>query len=233
VELGEDFPRQTDSILFLDESGTTNYFDPGKLSEYRKAVDAGKKPPFSTIFGLGGALFKRAEYRTFITRLRELKLSYFGRSDFALHEYDLRKTKKPPFDMLRPSALWPGFRKDLDGLVSSTDCRIIVATLDKIAMSEYPHPFLPYRYCLHVILERVVNDRRNWGRTCRIVAEDRNKGQNDDLTQELLRLQFEGGGSDIMNQGNTVSRRKYVRLSIRSYVLERKATTMLAFSWLI
>lgn len=204
-DLEKVFPRNTDAILFLDETGTTNYFKPKMLADCRNAIAAGQKPPVSTIFGIGGVLFKRDAYSKFSRDLHELKLSYFGRSDFALHEFDIRKMKQAPFEMLKPEGVWKSFRADLDAIVGASDCRIIVATLDKVAMSEYPTPFLPYRYCLHVILERVINDRKNWGKTCRIVAENRDKGQNDDLTQELLRLQFEGGGSDVGNFGNTVS----------------------------
>jgi hypothetical protein len=189
-------PRETDALLFLDETGTSNYFSPAKLAKHQALIRAGLKPTTSTIFGLGGVLIRRADYRDFHEALRVVKSRHFGTADFALHEFDIRNMKKPPFNILRDEAVWWAFYADLGALIAGTDFRVVVATIDKIAMQEtYPpplSPYHPYQYSLHVIVERVINERA-FGETCRIVAENRHAGLNKELTTELLNLQFNGG----------------------------------------
>ena len=189
-------PRDTDALLFLDETGTSNYFKPSKLAHQKSLIAAGKKPDTSVIFGLAGVLFRRADYKRFHTSLRAVKTRRFGTSLFTLHEYDIRKMKQPPFTALKDDAVWAAFERDLSALIARTPFLVIVATLDKIAMQyRYDDPHRPYEYCLHVILERGVNEKA-YGDTCRIIAENRQAGLNKELIAEFLRLQTEGGTID-------------------------------------
>jgi hypothetical protein len=66
-------PRETDALLFLDETGTSNYFSPAKLAKHQALIRAGLKPTTATIFGLGGVLIRRADYRGFHEVLRTVK----------------------------------------------------------------------------------------------------------------------------------------------------------------
>lgn len=192
------------SVLFLDETGTGDYFGPDKISLHNAALAAGHKPPFPTAFGLAGVLFKRAPYLTFAPLFQDLKQKHFGTSGFALHEYDLRKLKKDPYRVLRDPSAWAAFSADVHALLKAHPFKIVVVTVDKLAMqAQYLTPNHPYRYSLHVILERVINDHAP--APCVIVAEDRAPGMNGELGSELLRLQLYGGGSDVPNSGNTVS----------------------------
>jgi hypothetical protein len=190
-------PRDTDALLFLDETGTSNYLSETKFQESLYLIAAGKKPIVSTVFGLAGVLFLRKDYLKFHNEMRSLKVQHFGRYDFALHEYDIREMKKTPFDILRDNVKWQGFYNDFEMLIKKTNFRVIVATIDKIRMAQtYGTPRHPYQYSLHVILERVSNEGNSFGKTCRIVAENRDTGLNNELSRELLRLQFSGGAID-------------------------------------
>jgi hypothetical protein len=189
----------SDALLFLDETGTANYFKPAQLAAQRALIAAGQKPTISTVFGLAGVLFRRADYMQFRPALAALKQRHFGYDGFTLHEYDLRKMQRQPFVLFKDQARWQAFYDDLDQVIAATDFRVIVATIDKIAMQEEYlaplKPYHPYQYSLHVIIERVINEKA-FGRTCRIIAEDRQAGMNDELSRELLRLQLVGGTID-------------------------------------
>jgi hypothetical protein len=192
-------PQTTDAILFLDETGTTNYFSDAELRAQRSLIQAGKKPTVSTIFGLGGVLMLGRDYPAFRNGLSALKAQHFGTDAFALHEYDIRKMKKAPFNLLKSDPTWQAFYGDLGALLRATRFLVIVATVDKIAMQERytdpMKPYHPYQYSLHVILERVINEK-GYGSTCQVVAEDRDAGVNSELRAELLRLEFFGGTID-------------------------------------
>lgn len=189
-------PKHTDALLFLDETGTGSYLKPRVLEAQKALVSAGKRPTTSTIFGLGGVLIRRADYVVFQRSMAALRRKHFGRSDFLLHEYHLRSMDIEPFDKLRDEALWLRFYADLGALIAATDMRVIVATVDKIAMPErYPEPYHAYQYSFHVILERVINEK-SFGTTCRVVAENRQAGLNNELRNEMLHLQFNGGSVD-------------------------------------
>ncbi len=205
TELGPVFPAKTDGLLFLDETGTGNYYDAAQRAILDAALAAGRKPPFPFLFGLAGALFRRSDYVRFHREFRSLKQRHFA-SDLPLHEYDLRRLRTSDFKPLANPANWTAFRDDLQGLVSATPFKIFIATFHKPAMQDnYKTPFHPYKYALEVILERVIFERRWYGRTCRIIAENRQAGLNNELCSELLRLQYAGGGSGIVNSSNTVS----------------------------
>ncbi len=204
--LGSAFPQDTDAILFLDETGTGNYFDPADLVLCDAAIAAGRNPPFTIAFGLSGVLFRRADYVAFDADFKTLKQRHLGTSVVAIHEFDLRDLKKAPFNILRDPLRWTAFRNDLSALLNRYDFRVIIVAFHKLDMQrQYPNPFHPYYYGLEVILERVVMERRHFGATWRIIAEDRATGLNDDLNRELLRLQLQGCGSGILNPRNNVS----------------------------
>lgn len=193
-------PVETDSLLFLDETGTGNYFKSKVFEAQQALIRQGKKPTQSTVFGLGGVLFRRTEYfGAFLPAMATLRNKHFGKADFLLHEFDLRAMSKPPFDIMRDDGRWRAFYDDLNALVKKTDFRVIVATVDKIAMAERytppNEPYHPYKYTLRVIIERVINEK-GFGQTCRIVAENRHHGLNRELREELLDLQFNGSSFD-------------------------------------
>lgn len=197
-------PRQPESVLFLDETGTGHYPGPQKLAIYHAAVALGNKPPFSITFGLAGILFRRDAYLAFVPEFQAFKRKHFGTDAFSLHEFDLQKLKKDPYRMLRDPGRWRAFDADLRALLLAHQFKIVVVTVNKIEMqAQYLTPNHPYRYSLHVILERVINE--HMPSPCLIVAEDRATGMNAELSSELLRLQLYGGGCDIPNSGNTVS----------------------------
>lgn len=186
-------PKDTDALLFLDETGSGSYLKPRVLEAQKALVSAGRRPTVSTIFGLGGVLIRRADYAVFRRSMVALRRRHFGRADFLLHEYHLRSMDVPPFDTLRNEPTWQAFYAELNALIAATDMRIIVATVDKIAMqTKYPEPYNVYQYSLHVILERVINEK-SFGKTCRVIAENRQAGLNNELKAEMLDLQFNGG----------------------------------------
>lgn len=190
-------PTGVDAFLFLDETGTPNYFNAKKLAEIQAQQEAGVKITTSTMFGLAGVLMRRRDYQAFARDLNALKQRHFGTHGFSLHEYELRRAKGGPFNAVKDFAAWQAFYADLDAVFARTDFRVIVATVDKYWMQQqYPTwQYNAYQYTLHVIVERVINEKA-FGTTCRIVAESRETGLNRDLTAELLRLQFQGGTID-------------------------------------
>lgn len=217
------YPRETDALLFLDETGTGNYFKPHVLAQQRALLEAGKKPSLSTIFGLGGVLFRRAEYiQNFAPEMMALRRRHFGRDDFLLHEFDLRAMSKQPYIQMRDEGRWRAFYDDFERLIQATDFRVIVATIDKIAMqAEYAAPLPPYQYSLHVILERVINERA-FGTTCRVVAENREKGLNNELKEQMLTLQYNGGSVD----GRPTVSREEVQARIDPTIIFRAKTDL-------
>lgn len=190
-------PTGVDSFLFLDETGTPNYFNAKKLAEIGGQLSAGVKVTTSTTFGLAGVLLRRRDYVRLWREMNAIKLKHFGTSAFSLHEYDLRRAKMPPFNVIKSPAAWAAFYADIDALFARTDLRIIVATVDKYRMQQqYPQwQYNGYQYALHVIIERVINEKQ-FGRTCRIIAEHRAVGLNKELDQELARLRSQGGSID-------------------------------------
>jgi hypothetical protein len=214
------FPaRDTEGLVFLDETGTPDYLNPTKLTDYHTTVAAGRKASYPILFGLAGVLFRRSDYfNGFDDDFRALKVRHLG-ADVPMHEYDLRRLKEPPFDALRDPAAWTAFRGDLARLFAAHDFGIIACGIHKPDMQGvYPAPFHPYNYSLENIVERAAMESKNYARTWRVVAEDREKGLNDELSREMLRLQLYGCGSGIANPHSNVDadevRRKFA-LEIR------------------
>lgn len=180
--------------LFLDESGTTNYLDPIAQAQAVAQVAGGTRPTVPVHFALAGVLFSSASYAQVATQLAALKTRHFDTAAFCLHEYELRSGKIAPYSLLRPQAAWDAFITDLTAFAAHNNFKIIVVMVDKVAMADqYAYPEHPYKYCLHVLLERVVYELPT-GVTCKLTAEDRDVGMNSELSQELLRLQLQGGG---------------------------------------
>jgi Protein of unknown function (DUF3800) len=186
-------PRKSECLIFLDESGTPNYLDP---NEYSAWVRTGKAN-FPIRFGLGAVLVRRDRYfRDLDPAFRALKVKHFG-SDLPMHEYDLKQRNKP-FDVLRSLPQWQAFASDIDALFRTQLFSLLVVAVHKPEMqTKYLRPYHPYHYALEIIVERTAMESKNFGWSWRIVAEDREKGLNGALQNEMLRLQLEGCGSAI------------------------------------
>ncbi len=205
-------PRATEALVFLDETGDPNYLRPRKLEDYRRTARA----DYPILFGVAGVLFSRKEYfERFDPAFRRLKIAHFG-ADIPMHEYDLRK-KNAPFDVLRDPTRWQRFHDELAEVCAEHQFTIIVVGIHKPEMQLqyqlHAIPFPTYHYALENIIERTAMQSKNFGYTWRVVAESRERGQNEDLQREMLRLQWEGCGRGIDRPRSNVTaeevRRKF------------------------
>jgi len=89
------------------------------------------------------------------------------------------------------------FHSVLNMLIRDLDFKIIAAGIDKIDhLQQYIQPESPYNLTFEFIMERLFFYFKNTGNSCMLVAESRDKKENDDLYAVFDRL-MERGNENI------------------------------------
>jgi hypothetical protein len=187
--------RQTNYLLFIDESGTHDMHN----------VD-----PRSPVFVLLGLLVGEVYYaKTLVPRVRKLKLRHGLTVDSVLHSRHIRRWEGD-FAFLQDPKLRSAFYEGISGLFRQSRIRLYAVVVDKVRLRDrYLLPMNPYDVSLSQLLSLVCGPpglpglwRPNVGR---IVAESRGKREDKEL--QAVYQGFRKKGFDSYGAPDVPSRR--------------------------
>lgn len=169
-------------VVFLDESGDHSL----------QHID--RQFP---VFALAATIFEGEYYLNKANPMIDrLKYNYWGHRSIIFHSVDIRK-QKGDFHILREAKVREEFTNELNMLIRDLDFKIIAAGIDKIDhLQQYIQPESPYNLTFEFIMERLFFYFKNTGNSCMLVAESRDKKENDDLYAVFDRL-MERGNENI------------------------------------
>jgi len=170
-------PDYSEHIVYVDESG-----DHGLAS-----ID-----PNYPVFVLAFCIFKKDDYCSHVQpAVTALKFKHFGHDMVVLHEYEIRKKRKP-FGFLKDPARHPVFMKDLDDLVAAAPFTLIASVIRKEDLkAAYGLPDNPYHLALSFGLERIALHLGLTGAVSpqlHVVFEQRGKKEDQELELEFRRI---------------------------------------------
>lgn len=165
-------------VVFLDESGDHSL----------QHID--RQFP---VFALAATIFEGEYYLNVANPMIDrLKYNYWGHRSIIFHSVDIRK-QKGDFHILRDATVRNDFTNDMNTLIHDLDFKIIASGINKIDhLQQYTQPESPYRLTLEFIMERLFFYFRGTKQSCILIAESRDKKENDDLYRVFKRLMDHG-----------------------------------------
>lgn len=149
------------------------------------------------IFGLGAVICNTEKYIKEINpSFDEFKYNFFKKRGVILHSTDIRKSRKDFSIMLNPNVR-NSFIEDLNATISNAPFAFCVSLIDKLEhKGQYVDPDNPYDLTLAFILERAffIITKNFPGTKCRIIAESRDKKENDNLLKTFSNYKRNGTG---------------------------------------
>ena len=171
----------SDYIVYFDESGSPNL-----------EADSTDFP----IFVLTSICVKKDTYiNEVVPALQSFKFKYFGHDQTILHEREIRR-QSGAFAFLQTDVkLYEKFLNDISELIEACDFTISASVVHKTRLKDmYPNPFNPYNIALLQTMEHLAltfRENGQLGKKIFLIAESRNKKENDDL--ELVFRQIIAG----------------------------------------
>ena len=165
-------------VLYLDESGDHNLL---------------KIDPQYPVFVLGGVIVDE-DYVNAVVReaLNDLKVRFFGSTDFVLHTADIVRAKGV-FTPLADRELREAFSTDLSGVMASLNYTVVACAIRKDRfVQHYSSLNDPYLLSFHHLVDRFCAEVGARALGGRIVAERRRAVEDEALELEWQRLRLRG-----------------------------------------
>ncbi|MEC1427907.1 DUF3800 domain-containing protein [Bacillus sonorensis] len=180
-------------LIFLDETGdhSLRHID----TEY-------------PIFGLGAVICKTEWYIDKVNPMFDrFKYKFFNKRSVILHSTDIRNSRKDFSIMLNPKVR-KSLIDDLNNTVDQAPFVFCASFIDKLEhKGQYVDPDNPYDLTLAFILERAffIISKNFPGAKCRIIAESRDKKENDSLRKTFDAYKTHGTGQISASELNFIT----------------------------
>lgn len=171
--------------------------------------------PNHRYLSLTGIIVDLEHYQEHIDpQMKTLKRSHFGSESVVLHRREMLDFD-PPFDCLKDSAKRDLFERDWTTLMIQGQYSVITVVIDKKAhLERYTKwHYHPYHYCMECLLERYVKKLRRLKTRGDVMAESRNRIEDEKLKVAYKRFftigsRFERGASEFLSTGELKLRKK-------------------------
>lgn len=193
--------------MFVDEVGN---------ADLRSSSDANHQ-----YLSLTGIIVDMSAYWDGIDKqFSDLKQSTFGRTDVIFHRREILD-RTPPFDIFKDEAKRDAFSKKLLIYLETLDYVALTVAIDKKAHREKygKWQYYPYHYCMVCLLERYVKYLHRKRSTGDVMAESRNRSEDEKLKQAYSR--FWKHGSSFVSD-----RERLDCLSSRELKLQKKSANI-------
>ncbi|WP_025568861.1 DUF3800 domain-containing protein [Bacillus sp. UNCCL81] len=192
----EDWNEEIDSIMSIDENGTTD------LSFYKKLLlkhfdfsDIDQTHLHDKIFTVTGVVMNRNDFPAFKDKITTIKETHWENGIFqyknnekkvVFHSREIRK-KEGPFEPTNIN--YPKFITDLSSLMTETRYKIFSSSIDKLVHCyQYIDPYHVYNLCLTFVIERYCMHLNNYNLNGLLLLESRGKKEDAFILKHITRL---------------------------------------------
>lgn len=191
----EYWDEEVDSILAIDENGTTDLKGVRKniLNIYKDRTHNDRW------FTITGVEIKKQDFIQYKDNITSIKYNHWqdgcfnyknGRKRVVLHSRDIRR-KEGPFN---PKFInYSELMEDINSLVVNTPFMIYSSSIDKAEhVIKYTNPYHVYNLCLNFIIERYCLNLNRNGQSGIIMLEARGKKEDKQILRYLVNLLEQG-----------------------------------------
>lgn len=203
----EYWPENTDYILGLDESGTSD------INSIKRKLTNGKESEIDFAqkdFTLAGIVMDQKKYDILKKEINRVKFIYWDNGEYThkdsprrvcFHSRDIRKSL-PPFNNIKKH----DFMKSLTEMMSNIEGTIIACHVDKLAhVKKYKTPIHPYHIALSFILERYCWGLNVTNKKGVVLLESRGKKEDAFLLNHIVNILEKGTNKNPASHFRNIS----------------------------